>query len=158
MNNDIKNRYMNIVQQINSHLTSFNQYLEKSCKLQLIDVENTANFSIIWNSKWANQHWPSKDFPGVYVLCGRNPGLPSQLGIYIGKASSQNMGHRIWNHLNPYRQEGIYKFGSNKFVLEVILAIPTNGPLPHYFASALEEHLIDKKWSGATAVNITGKR
>ncbi|WP_148663915.1 hypothetical protein [Kushneria konosiri] len=158
MNDEIKNRYENIIKEINLHLANFNQHLKEPFELSPIDIENPANFSIIWNCKWADQHWPSKDSPGVYVLCGRSPEPPGQPGIYIGKASSQNIGYRIWNHLIPYRKEGIYKLGNHKFLLEAILAIPVNGPLPRYFASALEEYLIDKKCSGATVVNTVGNR
>lgn len=159
MNDEIKNRYKNIVQQINLHLANFNRYLKHPFELSPVDIDNSTSFSVISNCAWSAQHWPSKDSPGVYVLCGRDTVFQNQLGFYIGKASSQNMGHRIWRHLVPYRHDDDYRIGnSENFMLEAILAIPIDGPLPRYFASALEEYLIDKKLNGATLVNTTGNR
>jgi hypothetical protein len=149
-------RYASVLSDLNYGISQFNAFLAIDHHLPLISSDNPATFTSALDKPWGQQNWPSKDNPGVYVLCGHDEMDELQLGAYIGKASQQFMGHRLYAHLNPYRQSGIYKRG--RFVIDAILAIPISNHDARSIAAALEEFLIARGLSGVTLLNAVGAR
>lgn len=154
-------RYSSLIHQLNTHIDSFNGFLAEGHKLKKIAAEDPSTFSEILEQPWAEQHWPSKDDAGVYVLCGRHETDISRVGAYVGKASLKNIGYRLWSHLTRYRKTGIYKFGgdsSESFIVEAILAVPITAPTTRAIASALEEHILVSGLQGIQLFNTVGRR
>lgn len=141
-------KYEHVIQQINAHIETFNGLLAKEYKIGLISTSSASTYSVVISGQNWNQHWPSKDNAGVYILLACHESDATSLAAYIGKASNSNyIGHRLYAHLRKYSDSGIWKFPKNEsFILEAVLAIPT-GPtkersLTTSLAAALEEHII----------------
>ena len=150
----IANRYASVIAELNCGISEFNTFLAVVHQLPLISSGNAATFTSALDKPWGQQGWPSKDDPGVYVLCGRHDDEEGQLGVYIGKASQQFIGHRLYAHLAPFRATGVYKRG--RFIIDTILAIPIKNHGARCIAVALEEFLIARGISGVTMLNTVG--
>jgi hypothetical protein len=149
-------RYASVIAEINRGISEFNAFLAAAHQLQQISSGNAATFSAALDKPWGQQGWPSKDDPGVYVLCGHHEVEECQLGVYIGKASQQFIGHRLYAHLAPLRASGVYK--RDQFIVDAILAIPINNHGARSIAVALEEFLIARSIPGVTMLNTVGVR
>lgn len=149
-------KYEPIIAELNQGIREFNASLQKEHHFQLISTANPDTFTAALAEPWGQQGWPSKDTPGVYMFCCRNEPDDDQLGLYIGKASLQNMGHRIYAHLNPHRASGIYRF--QNWIIEAILATPANNPDVYPSVAALEQFLCGRGYSSATILNSVGVR
>lgn len=152
----VVDKYENIISELNCGISEFNAFLASDHQLPLISSNNPATFTSALDQPWGQQGWPSKDNPGVYVLCGYHEKNIHQLGAYIGKASQRFIGRRLYAHLNPFRAAGIYRRG--QFIIDAILAVPISIHGARSIAAALEEFLIARGVPGVTMLNTVGVR
>lgn len=146
--------YATVIQQINDGVEEFNRFLSPAYKFSLVSPGDPSTYTSALDQSWGEQRWPSKDDFGVYMLCGFKKDQPNMLGVYIGKASQQYIGHRLYAHLNPFRNAQQYE--KNGFVIDVIFAIPVKDRNASSMASALEEYLIAKDIAGVERLNAIG--
>ncbi len=142
---DKKDKYKAAIDEINSGVVEFNHLLAENQRFKEISFDEPASYSDDIHEMWGGDSWPSKDRPGVYILCGYHEKNQDIIGLYIGKASNQNIGHRIYTHFHPQRKIGRFtKKSSNGevFIIEAICAIAINDKQKSCLASALEEFLI----------------
>lgn len=153
-------RYAEIIHHLNSRIAEFNTYLKNDMAFPQISTENPATYTDAMTSDWGDQGWPSKDKRGVYVFCCAHEDESGKLGVYIGKASMREMGHRMYHHLKPFRETGVYKRKAMNawYIVEAILAVPIEDNSAGCLASALEEFLIAGGVSGAVLMNSVGVR
>ena len=153
------NKYEEIIKQINVYVQEFNRILAESAALPMISIENPKTYSDGLDKNWGNnnQKWPSSESKGVYILCGYLENT-DKIGIYIGKASQQVMGHRIYRHLKTGSKLNKYIKNTKEgnYIYEIILAIPIENNSKGFLASALEEYLIEKEYSGIKKLNSIG--
>jgi len=149
-------KYSPIIREVNNLINDFNNFLSDGYKLNHISKNNPNTYTKDLDKPWGKQGWPSKDDYGVYFLCGYQEDDKDKIGVYIGKASLKFMGHRMWSHLKPYRETGIYKRGN--FIIQVMLAIPIKDEETRCIASALEEYLITHGLGTIQLLNGTGNR
>ena len=155
------NQYQPIVEAINHHVSLFNLYLTDAHQLPQVSFDRPKTSAWIEDSTWGGETWPSKDSYGVYFLVGHRQNTPDDHGVYIGKASLKQIGHRIWNHLKPGKGTGRYTKiapDGSTFCLQMLLAVPMPTDQMRSFASALEEHLITSLRSEHYLLNRTGNR
>lgn len=155
-NTAIVAKYTPIISALNCGISEFNAFLAGDHQLPLISSDNPATFTSALHEPWGQQGWPSKDNPGVYVLCGHDETDELHLGVYIGKASQQFIGHRLYAHLTPFRDSGNYK--RDRFIIDAILAVPIHNHGARSIAVALEEFLIARGVPGVTMLNTVGVR
>lgn len=146
--------YADFISELNRGISEFNAFLAPAHQLPLIDCDNAATFTSALDQPWGQQGWPSQNDPGVYVLCCHHETHEGQLGVYIGKASQQLIGHRLYAHLAPYRATGIYK--RDLFIIDTILAIPIKNHGARSIAVAIEEFLIARSFPGVQKLNTVG--
>ncbi|NCT68769.1 MAG: hypothetical protein GXC76_14180 [Rhodanobacteraceae bacterium] len=160
MNHEIHVRYAEVIESINESIRSFNSLLNESMQFRVISPGDPLTYSDSMKNGWGAQGWPSKDSPGIYALCCAEMQNKSNVAVYIGKASMRVMGHRMYSHLNPFRDKGVYlrKHGGKDFEIEAMLASPVQTAGAGCLASALEEYVIARGVSGALLLNSTGVR
>lgn len=149
-------KYEPVIDQLNAGISQFNEFLNPQHQLPLISQQDKTTYSSAMHMPWGQQEWPSKDEPGVYILCDRHIEDSSRIGIYIGKSSQQQIGRRVYAHLTPHRETGVYKRGN--FIIDTILAIPISNHRSRSLAVALEEFLIARGVPGVEMLNAVGIR
>jgi hypothetical protein len=154
------------INQLNSHINQFNQFLSKDCQLKPIKKSDPEKYVDIRGKTWDQWKYPDRaDSPGVYVLCGPSEYKPHgqnppRLAAYIGKASNkQVIGKRLYVNFQGTLDKDdqgnvIYRYGKRpfSFLIEVIITIPTQ----KWLAPALEEYMIYENFIGVDPVNTIG--
>ena len=153
-------RYASVIASLNARIQEFNAFLAPSKSFDIIAPGNPTTYSDTLENEWGKQGWPSKDLPGVYAFCCRLESDDSKLALYIGKASMREMGHRMYQHLRPHRDSGIYRrqFQDQSYVVDAMLATPVSEKGAGCLASALEEFLIAGGVPGVPLMNSIGLR
>ena len=151
--------FTNVIQEINKKVDSFNSYLRSEYHFKTINVSDPEIYSDKVNDCWGGEYWASKDAYGVYILFGIDD-ISDDLGIYIGKASQQYIGHRLWSHLKPHREMMDYhkKIGEQKFTFYALSTLVTSTEESRFLATSLEEHLISGGYNSAKLINKVGKK
>jgi len=153
-------KFKNIINEINIKIRNFNQFIEKEYRFTEIDISNPKMYSDTLQGQWGGEHWANKDSYGVYILFGYNEQNPEQIGIYIGKASQQFIGHRLFRHFRPHREMlDYYKMmGETKITFYSLCTLSTINHESRSLASSLEEFLISGGFDSASLVNKVGKK
>ena len=164
---EIISRYLPIVIDINSHITSFNNFLNEDFKIPLFDLyqfDDDLYFHILNGKKWEEISFPRKcDVGGVYFYFGYSTQDISKLLIYVGKASlTMDTGRRLWAHFkHSFDDNGqIHKIhNGEKYYVEAVLLIPFDRIGTICLSPALEEYIIcelakEKKYD---LYNVRGK-
>lgn len=153
-------KYTGMIDLINSRVLEFNLFLAQEHRLKLIDPNDDSTFSILGDVPWESQHWPSDGYAGMYVLGGYDQQHPARLGAYFGRASFQNMGSSIRDHLRPGRSAEAYTLqgGPVVFRIEVVMAVPIISPTMRSMAHALEEHAVKYSFGDIYVMNNIGTR
>ena len=154
-------KYDGILHEINAEIEQFNSLLT-NFRFPLLDATKPDSCFILANVPWDTpQIWPCSDRPGVYVLCAYQQGDPKRVAAYVGKASWNNIGDRIWSHLSrqPQHAQGIYTMNDlsgQTFIIEAIVAIGVLEARMRCLALALEEFIIDGVQTRVHLLNGTG--
>lgn len=154
-------RYQNILDAINRHVSTFNSFLGADHQLRHVSFDIPETAAWIEDRPWGGVTWPSKDSYGVYFLVGHRQNNHDDHGLYVGKASLKQIGFRTWSHLKPGKGTGRYTKNApdgSVFCLQMLLAIPMPTTQMRSFASALEEHLITALRSECYLLNRVGNR
>lgn len=146
--------YQPILDLLNTGIAQFNQSLNSASAIAPVAGTNTPNAMNIATIPWNQQFWPNKDSKGVYFLLGYQKANPATKTLYIGKASLQNIGERLYDHLNAYKNAPHYEMGDS--ILEYVITIPLTGA-PH-LATALEECLITHTKGKIPLLNTIGAK
>ena len=156
----VVSRYADIIKYLNVRISEFNKMLHSDHVLPHISVENPDTYTDAMDAEWGAQGWPSKEKRGVYVFCCSNEDSPEKLGVYIGKASMREMGHRMYHHLKPFRETGVYKrkLLNESYIVEAMLAVPLAFDSAGCLASSLEEFLIAGGIPNTVLMNSIGVR
>lgn len=144
-------KYISVLQDINKHVSSFNNFLNENYKVSLLEEDQILDDSYVLNLN--GKTWNDVKFPrnctvtGVYFYFGYSEKTPEKLCVYVGKASlSRATGQRLWNHFhNAFDENGIvFKTGSNgdRYIIEAITLIPFETEGMACFSPALEEYPI----------------
>jgi hypothetical protein len=154
------NKFSNVIEELNTGIDRFNSFLSQNNQLKRICVTDPTTYTDSIDKPWKQQEWPSKGSFGVYFLIGTSENDNTRIGVYIGKASLKYMGHRMWSHLKPYRDAGIYKkaYKNEQYIIEAMCSTPMPSDSMGCLASALEEFLIKRGLTSANLLNSIGRR
>lgn len=154
------NEFSHVIDELNTGIICFNSFLSQNNQLKQICMTDPDTYTDAMDKPWGKQRWPSKDSYGVYFLLGKSEGENTRIGVYVGKASLKQMGHRMWSHLKPYRDTGVYKkaYRNEQFIIEAMCAVPMPSDNMGCLASALEEFLITRGLTTANLLNSVGRR
>ena len=141
-------RYEELLRQLNEHVKAFNKFLSSDCLIDEFSTKDSVCCKIT-DTLEDDIRFPlgSKDTPGVYVLCGSSVQDKEKLIVYVGKASSQNIGHRLYVHMKrtEYGNEERTTYVYGNFYIDYIFTIPI--PQCPWMATALEEYIITQGFS-----------
>ena len=146
-----------VIRSFNTRIDEFNQQLSGPGFMP-VTRRDTSSYTNNLQRPWgAEQTWPRKDDYGVYALlyCGVDDA--SVMHAYVGKASQKQIGHRLYNHLTPYRYANSYVRHCGTMELKAIVATAAPADRP-YMAAALEEFLLARGLPDTTLLNTVGKR
>ena len=151
--------FLEVIAELNSKIQEFNCFLSPECKFEEIDTSRKEIYSDKVRGGWGGWHSPSVDSFGVYILFGVNEENQEDIAVYIGKASQQMMGHRLWVHLKPHRETMDYHkmIGEQKFNFLALSTLSTRSESCRSLASSLEEYLIRGGLESAKLINKIGK-
>ncbi len=151
--------YESIIARINTGINAFNQHLNSSRSVPLLDPISGNSFMNISETPWEEQFWPNKDANGVYFLFGYKESEPHVLVVYIGKASFAKIGERLYCHLSRSRNEPHYRLNDasgSPCIIEMVASIDLSTGHNPAFATALEEFLITETKSDIHLINAVG--
>lgn len=157
-------KYIELVKIINEHINGFNKFLNNDNKVLLFDPENADNFAIYTELKrypWKDFRFPNSDMRGVYFIVGYPEDEPTTTSMYIGKASLQPIGKRLYDHLNKDKNNSQYIISDGKgrkYVAEYVFSIDLESPGLVIFASAVEEYLITEAGRSIRLINTIGNK
>jgi len=153
-------RFSLVIDALNARIFEFNAFLASDHQFPLVRSEDNNSYFEGFALPWNEQVWPSKEAFGVYVFCFANYDTHPKHVIYVGKASLQVMGHRMYAHLNPLRKSKLYQWSyqGTQYELAALIAIPVPAGSPGSVAAALEEYIITKGLNGVELMNSTGRR
>ena len=156
-------RFFSEVDAINQKVTGFNQHLNPTIQVPLLNVnrmiEDKSCVQIV-HQNWYGFNFPNGGKRGVYFLFGREKLNPEKNGLYIGKASfSSCMGARLYQHLTHHRNNEWFEmngYHNEKYILDYIATIDLDSLNLAFLASALEEYLITELKGAVNLINGTG--
>ena len=149
-----------IIEEINRKIRNFNEFLQRECHFPEIDTSNKNIYSSTLQRQWGGENWANKDSYGVYILFGVSEKNPNEVGLYIGKASQQYIGYRLWSHFKPHKETLNYHKmrGDDKVTFHALCTISTTDHSCRSLASSLEEYLISGGFESAFLVNKVGRK
>jgi hypothetical protein len=153
-------KYESILREINLEIEKFNVLLVEEFRIVSLNASDSESCYVIADVPWSDQVWPQNQlFPGVYILCARHQTDSKRLGAYIGKASLNHIGSRLWAHLYPHSATNIYlmyDLSGEPFIIEAIVAIGLRDSRMRALATALEEFIIAGVRERVHLLNGTG--
>lgn len=138
-------KYRSLIAQINEGVVEFNELLAPQCRVGAVVTNDPKMFRETVAGKWGGDVWPSSDYRGVYFLFSSHEN-GGDLGLYIGKATMQNIGGRLYAHTKKYRDAAAFLRPSpdGNFIIEAIGAIAIADASQICIAAALEEFLLSR--------------
>lgn len=139
--------YKLIIEKINQKIENFSTFLNPKYALPQFNESRLLNPIFSWKLKevgWHDTMFPGDESPGVYFIFGRSIDNIDDIGVYVGKASFNNIiGKRLYSHLYHGKDDMNYTMkdkNGNTFLLDFVTTIPMQES--SFFATALEEFLI----------------
>lgn len=129
--NKIMEDYKDIINKINQSLESFSSFLNPKYALPNFNDSRLLDPIYSWKLKevgWYDTMFPGDESPGVYFIFGRSIENNNEIGVYVGKASFNNIiGKRLYSHLYHGKDDMNYTMNDKNgktFSLDFVTTIP----------------------------------
>lgn len=142
-------RFLPEINAINQTIVSFNQYLNPTYKVPVLNFERMIeekNCIQINHGNWLANSFPNAGKRGVYFIFGHEKTNETKNGLYIGKASfDSGIGARLDGRLRRYKDSGFLMMDGHrneKYISDYAASIDLDSLNLPFLAPALEEYLI----------------
>ena len=142
-------RYLPVINDLNSYITSFNNFLKDEFSIPLFDtslLEDDSYFHVL-NGTWDKLSFSRRcGVGGVYFYFGYSTKDSNKLLVYVGKAWFTTItGQRLLSYFKHAFDESEQIFNMDNeemFHIETVIRIPLDKTVITWLAPALEEYII----------------